>query len=92
MDDALNQIKNAFDPNRNGFNDVFDPKKNGVSDAFDPNRNGFNDAFSGLGGGGDGRTQTPTTYDNTTLYIIIGAVLVGMYAFIPSKKVVNNKI
>jgi len=30
--------------------------------------------------------------DNTTLYIIIGAVLIGIYAFITNKKTVNNKI
>ena len=86
MDDALNQIKNIYDPNRNGFNDNFDPKKNGISDAFNPNKNGVNDAFSGLGGGGGGNTETPTGYNNTTLYIIIGTVLAGMFVFIPSKK------
>ena len=47
-------------------------------------------ALSGLGGGG-ARTQTPTGGDYT-IYIIIGAVLVGMYAFLPNKKPANNKI
>ena len=47
-------------------------------------------ALSGLGGGG-ARTQTPTGGDYT-IYIIIGAVLVGMYTFLPNKKPANNKI
>jgi hypothetical protein len=74
----------------NTLKNAFDPKKNGVADAFDPKKNGVTDVFSGLGGGG-GQVQTNTT-DNTSMYIIIGAVLVGMYAFIPNKKTVNNKI
>ena len=90
FDPKKNGVADAFDPKKNGVADAFDPKKNGVADAFDPKKNGIGDAFSGLGGGGGARTKTPTGGDYT-IYIIIGAVLVGMYAFLPNKKRVYNK-
>jgi hypothetical protein len=80
-------IKNT---NASNINNILDPKKNGVADAFDPNKNGFTDVFSGLVGG-SGQAVTDTS-DNTSLYIIIGASLLGMYFFLPNKKQLNNKI
>ena len=80
IDDALNQIKNGFQK------DVIDGFQKDVIDGFqkdiiNPSKAVFDnigDTINSLGGGG-GRTQTPTAYDNTTLYIIIGTVLVGKY-------------
>ena len=46
---SSSSVADAFDPNKNGFNNAFDPTKNGVSDAFDPNKNGFNSAINLVG-------------------------------------------
>ena len=111
IDDALKQIKDAFDPKKNGVADgfqkdiidgfqtkVIDGFQKDVIDGFqkdiiNPTKgiiDNIGDTLNSLGGGG-ARTQTPTGGDYT-IYIIIGAVLVGMYAFLPNKKPVNNKI
>lgn len=41
----LEDMNNAFDPNKNGVANAFDPNKNGVADAFDPNKNGVANAL-----------------------------------------------
>ena len=38
-------LRNAFDPNKNGVAKAFDPNQNGVAKAFDPNQNGVANAF-----------------------------------------------
>lgn len=45
----LDDLSNAFDPNKNGVADAFDPNKNGVAQAFDPNRNGVAQNFKNFG-------------------------------------------
>jgi len=41
----LDDLRNAFDPNRNGFLNAMDPNRNGVAEALDPNRNGVAQAL-----------------------------------------------
>ena len=101
-----NTLKNALDPKKNGLADGFQTKvidgfQKDVIDGFqkdiiNPSQAIFNnigDTLNSLGGG-QVPTNTSSSDNNMSMYIIlIGAVLVGMYAFLPNKqKPVNNKI
>ena len=105
--DIINPSKTIADNIKTGFQkDIIDGFKKDViggfqkdiidgfqKDIINPSQSIFNnigDTLNSLGGG-----QVPTntsSSDNMSMYIIIGAVLVGMYFFIPNKKTVNNKI
>lgn len=46
---STEDVRNALDPSKNGFNAAMDPSRNGVARAFDPSRNGFNSAANDVG-------------------------------------------
>ena len=64
---SSSNVADAFDPNKNGFNNAFDPNKNGVADAFNPDKNGFNSAINLVGDKLDPNKNGTSDFFNKTL-------------------------